>query len=418
MVDYDGVDLEIELSPEPRAWFGRLLVLVGLLVFVVLGAIAVAAGGDGDGEAAGPDSADDTEAVPVDAAGRYDGLDSVRLPLEITPDSDLVDGMEIRARGTGYTPNATVAIIQCAGAVGDGSGSIDNCDLSNYLLGSADDQGFVDMTITVHRYISTGDGESDCASSTVNCAIAIGNISDYDESGVANVWFDGNVEGVRSPVIAVSPTVGILDGDPLTVTGSNFEPGDTIQLSQCVIGGSYSFSGCFSNSNVTDTVTAGDDGTFSTTVTARRLLESGIDCFDDVYGCRLAAHGTADAPNPVGLFFDGSVRPASGVSLTLDPGSDLFDGAFVTVSVDQVGVDGEIELQQCVDQGAAAGVSCGPVVTATVVDGSASTTYVIEQFLTNSDGDVVDCAEPGRVCEFRVRGAHEQTVPLRFVGQS
>lgn len=415
------IDIEVDLLPPQRPWRGRLLAAMGLLVIVVLGIVAINVAGSGDDSAdtdrerRPPDATGENDPVPVDAAGRYDGLDSVRLPLEVTPDSDLVDGLEIRARGAGYTPNAGVAIVQCAGT--DGSGSIDNCDLSNYLLGSANDQGFVDMTLPVRRYIATGDGEIDCALATVSCAVAIGNISDYDESGVANIWFDGNVEGVHSPVITVTPTVGIRDGDPLTVTGANFEPGDTIQLSQCVIGGSYSFSGCFSSSFVTDTITAADDGTFSAVVTARRELESGIDCFDDVYGCRLAAHGTTDAPNPVGLFFDGSVRPASGVSLTLDPGFDLFDGVFVTASVDNAAVDGQIELRQCVDQGAAAGVTCGPTVVMPVVDGAGSTTYVIEQFLTNANGDVVDCGEPRRVCEFRVTGVHEQTVPLRFEGQ-
>lgn len=423
MADHE-IDLDIDLSPRPRKGSGRLVALIGLLVLVGLGAVAVrnAAGRDPESDTPARDDAQvdendgDREAVAIDAAGRYDGLDSIRLPLEVTPDAELVDGMEVRARGAGYTPNAMVAIIQCA-ALSDGTGSVNNCDLSNYVLGSADDQGFVDMTLTVHRYIANADGEVDCAQQTVACSIAIGNIADYDESGVVDVWFDGNVDGVRSPVISVTPTVGIRDGDPLTVTGANFAPGDSVQLSQCVIGGSRSFDSCFFGDLVTDTVTADADGAFTAVVTARRQLEGGVDCFDDVYGCRLAAHGTTDAPNPVGLHFDGSVRPAGGVSLVIDPGFDLFDGAVVSVRLDQVPIDGEVELRQCVDQGSL-GVSCGPVVTASVVDGAATASFVIEQFLTNADGALVDCAAPGRVCEFRVSGAHEQTVPLRFAGES
>lgn len=420
MADHE-IDLDVDLSPRTRGWGGRLAALIGLLVLVVLGAVAISNAGGRDPEPDASPRDSDAEPVGIDAAGRYDGLDSVRLPLEVAPDTDLVDGMEVTARGAGYTPHATVAIIQCAalpdGTGGDGTGSVNNCDLSNYVLGSADDQGFVDMTLTVRRYIANEGGEIDCALGEVNCSIAIGNIADYDESGVADVWFDGNVEGLRSPVISVTPTVGIRDGDPLTVTGANFAPGDSVQLSQCVIGGSSSFDGCFFGDHVTDTVTADADGAFTAVVTARRQLDGGIDCFDDVYGCRLAAHGTTDAPNPVGLHFDGSVRPAGGVSLVLDPGFDLFDGAVVSVSLDQVPFDGEIEFRQCVDQGAL-GVSCAPAVTTSVVDGAASTTYVIGQFLTNAAGDVVDCAASGRVCELRVSGAHEQTVPLRFAGGS
>ncbi|MEZ5245924.1 MAG: neocarzinostatin apoprotein domain-containing protein [Acidimicrobiales bacterium] len=424
MADEQQIDIDIDLAPPSRPRGGRLLAILGLLLLVALGGFAIAnAGGsspDGTTDRADPDDPDDPddpEPVAVDAAGRYDGLDSVRLPLEVTPDTDLVDGSEVRARGAGYTPNATVAIVQCAGIVGpERDGSVDNCDLSNYLLGNADENGYVDMTLIVRRYIGTGEGEMDCALSSVDCAIAIGNIDNYDESGVANAWFDGNVEGVRSPVITVTPTVGIRDGDQLTVVGANFEPNDEVRLGQCVIGGAHSFSGCFSSGYLIDTVMADADGAFTAVVTARRELGSGIDCFDDVYGCRLAAHGTTDAPNPVGLFFDGSTRPASGVSLVLDPGFDLFDGAFVTVSIDEVARDGELFLQQCVDQGDL-GVTCGPEITTTVIDGSASTTYVIEQFLVNGAGDSVDCAADGRVCEFRVSGVHEQTVPLRFRGE-
>ena len=314
-----------------------------------------------------------------------------------------------------------MAIIQCAALPaerpGDGTGSVNNCDLSNYVLGSADQNGVVEMRLAVHRFIANEGGEIDCAGPDASCTVAIGNIDDYDESGVANVWFDGNVEGVRSPVITASPTVGLRDGDPITVIGANFSPGEQVQLSQCVIGGAHSFAGCFAGDLVTDEVTAGPDGTFVIEVGARRELANSIDCFDDPYGCRLAAQGTVDAPNPVALLFDGSVRPASGVSLTIDPGADLVDDAVVTVTLDQVPADGEVRLQQCVDQGTL-GVTCGPEVRAPVVDGTASATYVVSRFLTNAAGDSVDCGATGRVCEFRVTGAHEQTVRLRFAGDS
>ena len=384
MTDIETVDVDLEPSPRRRGGRERIFVVVGLGFFIAIGAAAVLAmrdnppreGASEEGPApdeTSPDPEADAESpdgpavAEIEPAGRYDGLDSIRLPLELEPDTDLVDGDVVRARGAGFTPRASVAIIQCAGA--DGAGSVENCDLSNYILGSADDQGYVDMTITVRRYISTGDGEIDCAvDDDVNCAVAIGNISNYDESGVATVWFDGNVDGKRSPVITVEPTTGLRDGDPLVVTGANFAPGDTVQLSQCVIGGSWSFSGCFSSGFVTDTVTADGDGSFTATVSATRHLASGsdFDCVDDVYGCRLAAHGVSDAPNPVRLHYDASVRSPRGVSFTFAPGYDLLDQTTLTVGLAQVPADGTVELVQCVDQGAI-GVTCGEVVTAEVV---------------------------------------------------
>lgn len=424
----EGIDLELDptggTDPSRPGRRGRVVALLGLVALVTLGVVAVMNGAD--------DERADTDDVPapeddpaptvetddpappdaVDAAGRYDGLDSIRLPLEVTPDSDLTDGMIVAARGAGYTPRASVGIIQCA-SIDDGNGSIDNCDLSNYLLGHADDEGYVDMALPVRRFIATGDGEIDCALLTVSCSVAIGNISDYDESGTAPIWFDANVDGVRSPVITVSPSSGLRDGDTITVTGENFQPDGTVDLSQCVIGGPYGFGSCFSQDLITDSVVVGADGTFVAEVQARRHPMRDIDCFDDVYGCRLAAQGPSDAPNPVALSFDGSVRPADGVGLTLEPGGGFVDGSEIVVSVEEVPVDGDLVVRQCVDQGTL-GVTCAPDVAITVTDGSGSGAYVLRRFMINAAGDTVDCAVDGRVCELRVEGVHEQTVPLRF----
>ncbi|MEM7143128.1 MAG: neocarzinostatin apoprotein domain-containing protein [Actinomycetota bacterium] len=412
-------EFELDLSTPPRGgrWRGRLVALLGIGALVAAGVVALRAAGDDDpspdDEAAIDDG--DTE-TDLDAAGQYDGLDSVRLPLEVTPDSDLVDGQSVRVRGTGFTPGASVALIQCAGINGEngqaGEGGVGNCDLSNYVLGGVDQQGFVDMQLTVHRYIATGDGEIDCALATVQCAMAIGNIQNYDESGVAPIWFDGNVEGVRSPYLTLDRTSGLRDGDPIVVTGANFQPGEEVSLSQCIIGGPYSFGSCFASDLITDTVVVGDDGTFTVTISARRELPFyGADCFDDPYGCRVAAQGWSDAPNPVGITYDGSVLSPS---YTVTPSDGLADGDVVRLAVFGMPADGVFNVRQCAD-GGPRGLFCADLGIIDVLGGSGVADVAVQQVLT-LDGDEIECTEPGRVCYLELDGDLTDLVrgPVRF----
>lgn len=414
----DRIDvLEVAFDRPPSRWRGRLIALVGVAALIAAG-LVVAANANGSDESpsddATPPPQDESapiEVQDVDAAGRYDGLDSVQLPLEVTPDDGLIDGQAVRARGTGFSPHATVAIIQCAGLGGDGSA--DNCDLSNYQLGNANEDGFVDMELIVHRYISNGGGELDCAAPDTNCAVAIGNIADYDESGVANVWFDGNVEGVRSPFISVDPFDGVNDGDTVTVTGGNFVPGDTVTLSQCVIGGSYSFGSCFSEDLQTGTVVVAADGTFSAPFVAHRDIPSrGIDCYTDPYGCRVAATGTTDAPNPVRIYFDGSI--GSEPSYSLDPSGGLVDGSVVRLDVFGMPSDGTYAVAQCAD-GGPRGEFCSGVGVITIAGGVGAADLTVVQIVTNGD-DTIDCAEPARSCFIRLEGDLVDVIrgPLRF----
>ena len=409
--------LDVDFDRPATHWRGRALALLGIVALIAVGLVIVANSGDDDPTASddAPPPQDESVSIEVDevdASGRYDGLDSIRLPLEVTPDEGLIDGQTVTARGTGFSPGAMVAVIQCAG-LGE-QGSADNCDLSNYQLGSADQQGNVDMSTTVHRYISNGTGEMDCASPDVSCAVAIGNINNYDESGVADVWFDGNVDGVRSPFINVDQTEGVQDGDVLTVTGGNFTAGETVVLSQCVIGGSYGFESCFTQELQSGTAVVEADGTFSATVVARRDLANGwgIDCFVDPYGCRIAARADTDAPNPVRIYFDGSIGTEPSYSMV--PSGGLVDGSIVRLDVFGMPADGPHTVSQCAD-GGPRGEFCTELGSIEVLGGVGVAEVAVVQTLINGD-DSIDCAEPARVCYLQLGGELIDLVrgPLRF----
>ena len=447
-------------APEPkRSWWSRLVVVVGTLVLVA-GVVVIARSGDDAGPEA--DAADDdapTETgevvVEIQSAGRADGLDSLRMPMIATPNDGLVDGQEISLSAAGFQPGVTVAAVQCAATPGSIGGE-SNCDVGGYTLHSSNDEGEVAVSVVVRRYISTAGGEVDCANpGALQCVVAVANISDYDESATADVWFDPNVDGVRAPVIAVSQTDGLNDGDTVTVTGSGFPADAPIIVGECIVGGSSSIYGCWDQVARLADVVADADGSFTVDVEVSRVTGYGNDCFGSLYGCRIAARsdlvpfelGDGTATNPVRIWFDGTTPPTDlewGIAYAMNPDRDLADGEVVSLALgnlttiincveqELVDVDGEVIpfLTDCeevpLDEGtvlAAQGVDlalgeeyCTDPVELVVTDGTATGDVAVQRFFMRDSGERVDCAEPGRICELRLTGDISGHVPLRFAG--
>ena len=397
---------------------------------------------------------DETVTVFIESAGRADGVDSLRLPMLATPDDGLVDGQEIRLQATGFTPQASVAIVMCAGTDGAPGGE-GSCDVGGYTLAGADEGGAIDLTMSVRRFISTASfGQLDCANpGAFQCVAVVANIADYDESAVANLWFDPSVDGVPGPVIEVSRVDGLADGDTVTVTGSGFPAGGPVVVGQCVVGGTrFGIQGCFSGDAVLAQVDADAGGAFSIDVQVRRVAHGDVDCFANAYGCRIAARadigafdlGDGTAANPTRLWFDGTAPLPDieyGVAYAMSPDRDLADGESIDLVLGNLQTkgdcqtheftyddgtvetweecslvpldDGSLVVQQCVDL-AAGEEYCTDAVTVSVVGGQAEISIALQRFFTRDDGSTVDCAEPGRQCELRIGGDVEGYVPLRF----
>jgi hypothetical protein len=107
--------------------------------------------------------------------------------MTIAPDSDLVDFQQVTVSGSGYTPGATIGIVQCI----DDPGGQENCDLSTLGYTSADAGGAFSAPFEVQRLITVQGAEVDCAPDA--CSVGAGNISDFAEAAAAPLTFDPNV---------------------------------------------------------------------------------------------------------------------------------------------------------------------------------------------------------------------------------
>ena len=457
MVTDHIVDIEFG-APERRSpWRIRVAVILGAVALLAL-AVVVARptdDADGDPQADDGDTVVGEVVVEIESAGRADGVDSLRMPMIATPNDGLVDGQEILLSASGFGPGATVATVQCAAIPGSIGGEND-CDVGNYTLDNANEDGEVALSTTVRRYVSTSSGQVDCANpGGLQCVVAVANISDYDESATADLWFDPTVEGVRGPVIELSATDALNDGDVVTVTGSGFPADAPVVVGECIVGGGWSIIGCWNPSSELARTIADADGRFTVEVEVARVTPDGSDCFGNLYGCRIAARadltpftlGDGSATNPVRIWFDGTTPPTDlewGIAYAMNPDRDLVDGEIVALSLGNLTTTGacveeelldsdgevvaiwadceEIPLEegivlaaQCVDLALGEEYCTDPVELA-IVDGTANGEVAVQRFFMRDSGERVDCAEPGRICELRLTGDIAGHVPLRFAG--
>ena len=144
---------------------------------------------------------------------------SERLPVSVSPHTELSDGDTVTVTASGFEPGANLVIVECTDdAVTDG---IDACDVStsSFLNGqnlAADAQGRVTATYHIRRRISTTNhGDVDCAEGNVDpdafdealaedpsravdqlpgyftCMVVVADIADYNQSGADLIAFVG-----------------------------------------------------------------------------------------------------------------------------------------------------------------------------------------------------------------------------------
>ena len=215
---------------------------VAACVALVIGIVVVSDVGGPDGQevVTAPEPDAEPDGGSLDLAGPTDGRQSVGVPVEATPSTMLVDGQTVSVTGTGFVPGEAVGIVQCTAEAarvdrGGEAAGVDACDLTPYTALEADDLGGVTGTYAVQRTLTTSwTGTIDCAERPGRCIVVIGSVSDYDRSGGFGVSFA--TEGLAPldvPVLSVSPSEDLADGDIVLVTGSRFPAGAMVSLSLC-----------------------------------------------------------------------------------------------------------------------------------------------------------------------------------------
>ena len=260
--------------------------------------------------------------------------------ITVTPHTALVDHQLVEVDGTGFSPSTTVFIAQCV--TNPPGGTFPACDYATTrYVTVADDGTFEAPNFALERiqtvYTDNGLLKIDCAGAPGRCDIEVES-SGFGTSAPLRVplSFNPNV----APVVAhvqVSPSSGLRDLQPVTVTGSGFTPGVAVNVAECAVKSALLFASCdYTNSRA---VTAGFHGEFIMTFSARRNVAAfeypigatNTDCATKAGLCELVVQGTqSQDPVTAGLTFNPTVKAVL-PGITAAPATGLHDNQAVSV---------------------------------------------------------------------------------------
>jgi hypothetical protein len=112
-------------------------------------------------------------------------------PIKVTarPSKGLADGQTIAVAGSGFSPGASIAIIECQ----TGSTTESGCDLSTVKLLPANAKGGFLTPYIVSRLIMVGGTRLDCASTPTACILGAANISDQTQHASTPLGFNPKI---------------------------------------------------------------------------------------------------------------------------------------------------------------------------------------------------------------------------------
>jgi hypothetical protein len=141
---------------------------------------------------------------------------SAAQTVSVSPNTALVDGQPVTVMAGGFTPGASLAVIECTA----GFASVDDCDVSTALFPQADASGNLSTPYNVFRVISTTNTPStDCA--PANCVLLVADINDQTMVASQVLNFDASVPPPPQLTITATIASGSFDkaGD-VVVTGT------------------------------------------------------------------------------------------------------------------------------------------------------------------------------------------------------
>lgn len=314
----DYVTPSFDPAARPRRSSAALATAVAAVLLLLVAIVAANGGAPSDGEVAADvdSSEDDFEEVGEAVGGPRDGLDSLRLPVEVTPSEGLADGQVVTVRGSQFPPARTLGVVMCVGYENREPAGSTNCQLSPYTSVTSDAEGNFEVSHPVDRVFVTSGGEQiDCADATEEwtCLIAVGALDDYDQSGIAPVSFDPAIPPIPDPFATIDPGPPYVDGQVVTVTVGNVAPGSQWWASQCADDGHEG--GCSDEL----TAFADGDGRVAFQITVRHTHKSAqgeMDCTSANVWCSINVGGDNFGQSFEITFGDVTVTPPATTETT------------------------------------------------------------------------------------------------------
>lgn len=341
----------------------------------------------------GPAQAATTKAVH--SRGRHGALTATTgtPTLSADPSTGLLDGQPIAVTGNGFTAKAEYDLVECP------SGDTDalDCDAGTVEPAKADATGSFSSTYTAVRTIVGFESgtDTDCAAAA-GCALTA---FDSNLTAVAETPISFADVAIVPATLTADPSTGLLDGQKITVSGTEFAANSPVLLIEC-----QSAADTVDCSGSLAEVTADSSGSFSTSYPVTRIIEGldgPVDCAQGS-GCVITASngdGTAQASAPI-MFADVAIIPPV---MTASPSTNLNDGQTVAVTGKGFRAGEELGLSECA-AGSTDGSECvledglgnvGEVKANRA--GRISTTFNVARVITLIGG-TIDCSEaPGCV---------------------
>jgi len=193
--------------------------------------------------------------------------------ITVTPKANLVDHQLVEIDGSGFSPSGSVSLAQCVTKPPAGSGG-QVCDYATSRYASVGDDGtFKAQNFALERlqvfFTKTGPHTIDCAAAPGTCDIEADTFGFGSSTQLkVGLSFNPNIPPVV-PAVQVSPSVGLHDLQPVTLTGTGFTPGVAVNVEECAAPSTLQpLPGCdYTN---TRAVTAGFRGEFTLTFSAHR----------------------------------------------------------------------------------------------------------------------------------------------------
>lgn len=364
--------------PRPR----RVPVLVAAAVVAVVGlvgALVVLDDGDGgvevateDGEPGEVEDRVERDVAPAPAFGAPDdGKASMQLPVSVDPSTGLSPGDTVTVTGEGFNPGKDVGVVMCtADAGGEENHGADACDISDFTYATPDADGHVVGTFNLNRVITTPlAGTVDCGDPAQRCAMAIGQVTDYDVSGFAPITFRDDLPVLTPPELVVTPNENLDHGDEIRLSGTGVvgevwgvqlcrpSPDDAEAPPGAVGVPPWADGSCWHyhvGSPQTGSLSPDGDGRFEVTLQAWRAYPGYagegrnvmVDCA--VETCLLGvvvSDGLDPDPIPLDFSLDGPLPAVP--TATVAPTTDLRGGDQVTVSAEALPPGQEATVSAC-----------------------------------------------------------------------
>jgi hypothetical protein len=152
------------------------------------------------------------------------GAVSVAVPsISISPSTGLINNQEVTITGTGFSPNeANLVAVECNAT----ATSVTGCDTSAPAPLTVNASG----QLTSSFYVATGTiGNGTCGTSAADatCVISIGTTT-------GTLVTFASIAFATGPGVALTPSTNLSSGTSVSITGSDFTPGDSVYAIECL----------------------------------------------------------------------------------------------------------------------------------------------------------------------------------------